>query len=133
MTEINRIYETPMDTNAVPVKAGVKISAGMLVAKTSEGYGQPFVEGENNYLIGFALESVDNTDGADGDKIVPLKSSGKVSLFLSGITIADVGHPVNATGANGFSMSDGHPFGKLIRFEKADYGIVLFDCNEHLM
>jgi hypothetical protein len=133
MNEINRIYEMPLDTNAVPVKAGVKISAGMLVAKTSAGYGQPFVQGDDNYLIGFALESVDNTDGADGDKIVSLKSSGKVSLFLSGITVADVGHAVNATGANGFSMTDGNPFGKLIRFEKADYGIVLFDCNANLM
>ena len=68
-------------------------------------------------------------NGAKGDKNVDVKAAGKISLFISGIALSDVGARVYATDDNTFTLSDtGNSYvGKLVRFERSDYGIVAFD------
>lgn len=125
--DINRIFEHQNDLNAMPVAADKKIFEGSLLSKASTGYAQPLVAGEET--AGFALEAVDNTQGSDGEKMVNVKAQGKVSLFISGLTIADVGKKVYASDDNTFTLTAGSNslVGKVIRFEKADYGIVAFN------
>lgn len=126
-TDINRIFETPEDSNAVAVAANAKIYQGALVGLTTAGYGRPLQSGDT--AAGFAKDNVDNTDGSDGDRIAEVKAKGKVSLFISGLTIADVGNKVYATDDNTFTLTSTSAslIGKVVRFEKADYGIVAFD------
>ena len=125
--DLNRIYEMQNDKNAFPVAAGKKIYEGSLLSKTTTGYAQPLVAGEDT--AGFALEAADNSQGSDGEKIVNVKAQGKVSVFISGLTIADVGKKVYATDDNTFTLTAGSNslVGKVVRFEKADYGIVAFN------
>lgn len=133
-TDTSRVFETPNDSNAIPVVANTKIYLGALVGKTAAGYGRPLQAGDTS--MGFAKDQVDNTAGADGEKIIELKAKGKVSLFISGITIADVGRAVYASDDNTFTLNgtDKSVVGKLVRYEKADYGIVAFDflSNENV-
>lgn len=126
-TDINRIYEHQDDKNAFPVAAEIKIYEGSLLSKSADGYAQPLVAGEE--IAGFSLDNVDNTQGSDGEKMVNVKAQGKVSLFISGLTAADVGKKVYASDDNTFTLTEtgNSTVGKVIRFEKADYGIVAFN------
>jgi len=126
-TDTNRVFETPNDSNAIPVAAATKIYQGALVGKTEGGYGRPLQAGD--VPMGFAKDHTDNTNGVDGENTCELKAKGKVSLFISGITIGDVGRKVYASDDNTFTLTEGSnsAIGKLVRFEKADYGIVVFD------
>ncbi len=126
-TDTNRVFETPNDSNATPVAASAKIYQGALVGRNAAGYGRPLNAGDN--AVGFAKDNVDNTNGVDGEKTIELKAKGKASLFISGITIADVGRKVYASDDNTFTLTENgnSAVGKLVRFEKADYGIVAFD------
>lgn len=129
---IARVYEGANDTNSILVAAGEKIFAGSVVGKNETGYGQPFVEGI--YVVGFAMEYVDNTNGADGERSVKVKTFGKAVLNIPGITQADVGREVCATDDDTFTTNGGgSPFGKVLRIEKPDYAVVLFDFNKYLM
>lgn len=126
-TDINRIYETPEDGNSVAVAANTKIYQGSLVSVNSEGYGRPLQGGDKP--LGFAKDFSDNIEGSDGEQIIDVKAKGKVSLFISGLTMADVGSKVYATDDNTFTLnsSGGSYVGKVARFEKSDYAIVAFD------
>lgn len=126
-TDTNRVFETPADSNAIPVASAAKIYQGALVGKTDAGYGRTLKAGD--VAVGFAKDHTDNTNGIDGEKVCELKAKGKVSLFISGITLGDVGRKVYASDDNTFTLTESgnSTVGKLIRFEKADYGIVAFD------
>ena len=126
-TDTNRVFETPTDSNAIPVAATAKIYQGALVGKTTTGYGRALQAGD--VAVGFAKDHVDNTNGVDGEKVCELKAKGKVSLFISGITLGDIGRKVYASDDNTFTLTEAGntAVGKLIRFEKSDYGIVAFD------
>jgi len=126
-TDTNRVFETPDDTNAIPVAAAAKIFQGALVGRTAAGYGRPLKAGD--VAIGFAKDPIDNTNGVDGEKTCELKSKGKASLFIGGLALGDVGRKVYASDDNTFTLNAGgnSAVGKLVRFEKADYGIVAFD------
>lgn len=107
--------------------AGTKVFQGSLIGKTATGYGRALEAGDT--AMGFAKDNVDNTDGTDGEKIVEVKSMGKVSLFISGLTIADIGKDVYASDDNTFTLTstDNSKVGKIVRFEKSDYAIVYFN------
>jgi hypothetical protein len=126
-TDTNRVFETPNDTNAIPAAAAAKIYQGALVGRTAAGYGRPLSAGDT--AVGFAKDNIDNTNGVDGEKTCELKAKGKVSLFISGITLGDVGRKVYASDDNTFTLSDDDNsfVGFVARFEKADYAIVAFD------
>ncbi|MFI3241212.1 MAG: hypothetical protein R3Y43_01435 [Alphaproteobacteria bacterium] len=126
-TDINRIFESPNDSNSVPLAGEVKIYQGALIGLNEDGYGQSLEAGD--VAMGFAKDNLDNTDGADGERIADVKAQGKVSLFISGLAIDDVGSKVYASDDNTFTLTatDNSLVGKIVRFEKADYGIVAFD------
>lgn len=125
--DTNRVFEVNNDSNAVALAAGTKVFQGSLIGKTATGYGRALEAGDT--AMGFAKDNVDNTDGTDGEKIVEVKSMGKVSLFISGLTIADVGKDVYASDDNTFTLTstNNSKVGKIIRFEKSDYAIVYFN------
>lgn len=125
--DTNRVFEVNNDSNAVALAAGTKVFQGSLIGKTVTGYGRALEAGDT--AMGFAKDNVDNTDGTDGEKIVEVKSMGKVSLFISGLTIADVGKDVYASDDNTFTLTstNNSKVGKIIRFEKSDYAIVYFN------
>lgn len=131
MTTLNadvlRTFETQEDSNALPVASKAKIFGGALVGRTEDGYGRTLQAGD--IAAGFAIDAVDNTDGEDGDATVEVKARGKVSLFVSGLSVSDVGKSVYASDDNTFTLTEtGNSLvGKIVRFEKADYGIVAFD------
>lgn len=126
-TDTNRIFETPADSNAIPVASAAKIYQGALVGKTTNGYGRALKA--SDIAVGFSKDHTDNTNGVDGEKVCDIKAKGKVSLFISGITLADIGRKVYASDDNTFTLTEtgNSAVGKLIRFEKSDYGIVAFD------
>ncbi len=125
--DVNRVFEYPEESNSILVAANSKIFEGSLVGKKSNGYGRALVAGDT--AIGFAKDNIDNSEGSDGDRNAELKSIGKVSLFISGLTPADVGKKVYATDDNTFTLisTDASYVGNIVRFEKADYGIVAFN------
>lgn len=125
--DTNRVFEVNNDSNAVALAAGTKVFQGSLIGKTATGYGRALEAGDT--AMGFAKDNVDNTDGTDGEKIVEVKSMGKVSLFISGLTIADIGKDVYASDDNTFTLTstDNSKVGKIVRFEKSDYAIVYFN------
>lgn len=125
--DTTRVFEVNNDSNAVALAAGTKVFQGSLIGKTATGYGRALEAGDT--AMGFAKDNVDNTDGTDGEKIVEVKSMGKVSLFISGLTIADIGKDVYASDDNTFTLTstDNSKVGKIIRFEKSDYAIVYFN------
>lgn len=126
-SDVLRTFETQEDSNALPIASKAKIFSGALVGRTEDGYGRTLQAGDT--AAGFAIDAVDNTDGEDGDVMVSVKARGKVSLFISGLGVADVGKNVYASDDNTFTLTEtGNSLvGKVVRFEKADYGIVAFD------
>lgn len=131
MTTLNadtlRTFETQEDTNALPVASKAKIFGGALVGLTETGYARPLQAGDPG--AGFATDGVDNSDGADGAALVTVKSRGKVCLYISGLTVADIGKNVYASDDNTFTLTatDNSLIGKLVRIEEAGNGIVAFD------
>lgn len=57
-------------TLGLPVKAGVTIYQGALVAVGADGYAVPAKKAEDLKAAGRAEETVDNQDGNDGDMVV---------------------------------------------------------------
>lgn len=57
-------------TLGLPVKAGVTIYQGALVAVGADGYAIPAKKAENLKAAGRAEENVDNRDGTDGGAVV---------------------------------------------------------------
>lgn len=83
------------------VKGSTTIYKGAMVGITTGGYAQPFATG--NFFAGHALETVDNSSGADGAVRVPVRRGtywAKVPVFGSA-TVANIGDPV-------WTSSDNH-------------------------
>ena len=71
------------------------IYQGALVSLNAGGYAKPLAAGEA--FAGVAYEEIDNTGGADGDKVVRLYTEGDFEFPLSGATQANVGDAVYAS------------------------------------
>lgn len=82
-----------------PVAAGVKIYGGALLVLTTGGYAKPGVIATGLRAVGIAEPTgiIDNTDGADGDLYVEVRSgiwSFQNSAGGDEITAAEMGHTV---------------------------------------
>lgn len=76
MTALARDRNTPLQDAgivAVPMAAGVKIFAGSLVVANATGFAAPGLTDAAVTYIGRAEESADNTTGADGAQVVPVR------------------------------------------------------------
>lgn len=77
-----------------PVKGGVRIFLGALVALSTTGYAQPAAAGVGLVARGVALQEVNNTDGSDGDVSVETEAGCfpfENSSSTDEITDADIG------------------------------------------
>lgn len=96
----------------LPVAAATRIPAGALVALNASGYAVNAADSANFKVVGYALETIDNSGGSAGDLTVPVAdgpSAGWVNDGTNPCTIAHVGRPVyvkdnqtiqSATGTN---------------------------------
>lgn len=126
-TNINRIYETPGDSTALPVVAGTEIFQGELIGRTPDGHCRPIEPGD--HPAGFAKEYVDNTKGTHGDKVCEIKATGLAVLFIEGLRQDAIGRKIYASDSLTFTQSEngGTHIGKVVRIDKDDHGIVAFD------
>lgn len=73
-----------------PVAASTKIYAGSLVCKNASGYAVPGADTANFKFLGVAMEQVDNSAGANGDKTVRVRRKGVFRFGASGMAITDL-------------------------------------------
>lgn len=78
-----------------PVEASTTIYGGTLVI-LDDGYAQDVIAGQTGFA-GIAVETVDNSAGANGDLNVEVYDDGKFLLTGSGLTQAMVGEPCYCT------------------------------------
>jgi len=77
------------------MSAGDKIYAGSFVCVAADGYAVPGSDTAGLIFEGVAIEQVDNSAGADGDKSVVLRRRGLIKALVgTAITIANVGDNV---------------------------------------
>ncbi len=74
----------------IPVKQGARIYKGALVCR-SGGYAVPAADASGLSFAGVALESVDNTTGANGDAEVRVWQTGVFPVFKASAAMADIG------------------------------------------
>lgn len=74
-----------------PVAANGRIYAGSLVCANSSGYAVPAADTAGYRFLGVALEQVDNTNGANGAKMVRVRRTGVFEFDALSITQAMVG------------------------------------------
>lgn len=70
LTKKREIVSRDLGYVSHPVSAGVKIFEGALIAATAAGFAQPGTSAANLTVLGRAESDVDNSAGADGDKLV---------------------------------------------------------------
>lgn len=68
------------DTIPVPLAAGVEVFYGTAVALNSAGYGVPGVESPHLTFAGAALDYMDNSNGADGERTVLVQRPGHLAI-----------------------------------------------------
>jgi hypothetical protein len=82
------------------VKGSTTILKGAMVGIRTDGFARPFATGD--FFAGHAIETVDNSAGADGDKRVQVRRGvyyADVPVFGSA-TVANIGDPVWAVTDN---------------------------------
>lgn len=94
-----------------PVKGGVQIFAGALVALDATGLAIPAAPGEDVKVVGVATAHTDNRLGADGDERLVVRRG--VFAFANDagareITRADVGMPAAVLDDQTVQRSEGH-------------------------
>ncbi|MEW6658163.1 MAG: hypothetical protein AB1424_05860 [Thermodesulfobacteriota bacterium] len=92
---------------AYSVAAAVKIYAGSLVCANAGGFAAPAADTSGYRLVGVALEQVDNSGGADGDKSVRVRRHGIFEFDAASITQAMVGDPMYAVDDHTFDDAAG--------------------------
>ena len=115
--------------NEVGVKDGAVIYEGSAVSEAAaDGYANQLVAAET--FLGFCLEKVDNTGGADGAKTVKLQTKGL--LEVSGLTVAatDLGVDIYMSDGDTFTLTSAGntKVGKLYRFITTTKFILRFDA-----
>lgn len=92
--EVNRYVDQQLRT--YKVNASSYIYKGALVGlDAADGFARPLVAGD--VFIGIAYEEIDNSAGANGDKVVRVFSQGDFDHAMSGAVQADVGKAVYAS------------------------------------
>jgi hypothetical protein len=125
-----RAYELG-DMQEYPVAADAVIYEGSAVGKNGSGYARALQAGDA--FLGFSMEPVDNTGGADGAVRVQVREEGKPELTVSNLAITDLNKPVYASDDNTFVLTaSGNSYiGKVQRFVSAGVGIIAYN-TKHL-
>jgi len=103
--------------------AAVKIYQGALVNINAAGFVDNCADGMTGaFFAGVAVETVDNSAGAAGDKYIRVQKVGIVKLPCSGMAQADVGTPVLASDNNTVTKTSAAGravVGPIVEFESA--------------
>lgn len=92
------------DLEDYPVIAADIIYEGAAVGENGSGYARPLVAADP--FLGFATKQVDNSAGAAGDKLVQVKTQGRIKLGISGLAITANDRPaVYASDDNTFTLT----------------------------
>lgn len=120
-----RTYELG-DLNEFPVIASDIIYEGAAVGDNGSGYARPLAAGDP--FRGFAIEKVDNSTGAAGDKRVKVKKWGEAVLPITSLAITDVGKAVYASDDDTFTLTAGSNshIGFVSRWIATGSGVVAF-------
>lgn len=114
-----------------PVIASDIIYEGAAVGENGSGYARPLVAGDP--FLGFATHNVDNSTGAAGDKLVQVKTKGRIKLDISGLAITANDRPaVYASDDNTFTLTDtsNSKIGWVSRWISTGVAIVEFRATE---
>ncbi len=87
--KVPQYYEDGTEKDA-PVSSGVTIYEGALVNYDDAGYVKAATADDAEWFAGVALESVDNSAGADGAKTCRIRLDKPHRVVSSGLTQADV-------------------------------------------
>ena len=123
-----RAYELG-DVNELPVVATDIIYEGAAVGDNGSGVARPLAAGDP--FLGFAIENVDNSAGAAGDKTVKVKKYGEVVLPITSLAITDRGKPVYASDDDTFTLtaSTNTHIGRVVRWIATGSGVIAFDAT----
>lgn len=97
------IQRAKAEVASYKVAANAVIYAGAFVEIDSNGYATKHIQGAAKKVVGVALESVDNTGGANGDKTIEVLRQGVITRDLAaghGFTQASIGADVYAEDDN---------------------------------
>lgn len=109
LTAARNTQQRSGDRRSFDVAAGVIIYQGAQVAMTAAGYAAPMVASTTLFGVGRAEETVDNTDGVDGDETIEV-GSGIYRFANSGsdaISKADIGSTCYGEDDQTVSKTDG--------------------------
>lgn len=126
-----RAYELGA-VNELPVVAADIIYEGAAVGDNGSGVARPLVAGDP--FLGFAIENVDNSAGAAGDKTVKVKKHGEVVLPITSLAITDRGKPVYASDDDTFTLtaSTNTHIGRVTRWIATGSGVVAFSAVDRV-
>jgi hypothetical protein len=108
-----------------PVKGGVRIFAGSMVAVDATGYAVPAGNTAGHRFVGVAMEQVNNTTGADGAALVRVRTSGLFEFGAASISQANVGAVMYVVDDQTFDDANpgqGVTCGRLLKFVSATKG-----------
>jgi hypothetical protein len=109
-----------------PVAATTKIYAGSLVCVNASGYAVPAADTAGLKFIGVALQQLDNSSGANGDKSLRIRRTGVFEFDAASITQAMVGDPMYAVDDHTFDDAAGPTndvkVGVLVKYASATRG-----------
>lgn len=127
-TDKPRAYELG-EFNSFPVIAADIIYEGAVVGDNGSGFARPLAAGDP--FLGFAIEKVDNSAGAAGDKRVRVHDEGKIRLPIASLAITDRGKPVYASDDDTFTLtaSTNTYVGSVVRWEATGFGIIAFNAK----
>ncbi len=109
-----------------PVAATTKIYAGSLVCVNASGYAVPAADTAGLKFIGVALQQMDNSTGANGDKSLRIRRTGVFEFDAASITQAMVGDSMYAVDDHTFDDAAGPTndvkVGVLVKYASATRG-----------
>ncbi len=109
-----------------PVAATTKIYAGSLVCVNASGYAVPAADTAGLKFIGVALQQMDNSTGANGDKSLRIRRTGVFEFDAASITQAMVGDSMYAVDDHTFDDAAGPTndvkVGVLLKYASATRG-----------
>ena len=125
---ISREYECG-ETNEFLLSEHAWVPEGAAVGFTTAGYARSLQAGDR--FVGFCQDTADNTGGGNGDQRVRVQHSGKIKLWIDGLTRTQVGQAVFASDSDTFTLT-GEPqsrIGVVYRVESEGVGIVAFNAS----
>ena len=129
--EIRNKFRNPMSRVVYPIQADTKIWQGAGVTRDATGNVGVYLAGE--ILMGFAEETVDNTDGAAAlaGRDVSIFSTGQMCVAVSGAVADDEGKAVFMSDDQTFTYTPtaGMYVGSVVQFDVAGYVWVELDCG----